>query len=63
MAISKVVYGKTTLLDLTADTVSADKLAAGVTAHDKAGNAVTGTAAVTVSGETLIMPEGFVEVS
>ena len=29
MAISKVVYGGNTLIDLTADTVSADKVLAG----------------------------------
>lgn len=63
MAISKVVYGATTLVDLTADTVTAETLAKGYTAHDAAGNAVTGTAEVTVSGETLILPAGFVEVS
>lgn len=63
MAISKVVYGATTLVDLTSDTVTADKLAKGYTAHDKAGNAVTGTAEVKVTGETMIIPTGFVEVS
>ena len=44
MAINKVVYGGNTLIDLTADTVTADKLADGETAHDKAGNLVIGTA-------------------
>lgn len=63
MGVSKVVYSGTTLVDLTADTVSADTLAKGVTAHDKTGAPVTGTAEVTVSGETLIIPAGFVEVS
>ena len=43
MAISKVVAGGEVLLDLTKDTVQADKLAAGFTAHDKAGNEITGT--------------------
>lgn len=43
MAISKVIYGERTLLDLTADTVAADKLLKGVTAHDKAGEAVVGS--------------------
>ena len=37
MAINKVVYGSQTLIDLTADTVTADQLAQGVTAHDKSG--------------------------
>ena len=43
MAISKVVYGSTTLLDLTGDTVTASDLASGVTAHNSAGEAITGT--------------------
>ena len=43
MAISKVVYGSTTLLDLTGDTVTASDLASGVTAHNSAGEVITGT--------------------
>ena len=43
MAINKVVYGTDTLIDLTSDTVTADTLQQGTTAHDKAGNAITGT--------------------
>lgn len=43
MAINKVVYGNQTLLDLTADSVTPEKLAAGVTAHNKAGEVITGT--------------------
>lgn len=43
MAISKVVYAGETLVDLTSDTVTADVLKEGYTAHDKAGNPVTGT--------------------
>ena len=46
MAINKVTYGGKTLVDLTSDTVTADKLASGVTAHDKAGNKITGTMAM-----------------
>ena len=46
MAVSKVVYGATVLVDLTNDTVQADKLVSGYTAHDKAGNAVDGTLVV-----------------
>lgn len=44
MAISKVIYGGNTLIDLTGDTVTAQTLLAGVTAHDKAGNPIVGTA-------------------
>lgn len=40
---NKIIYGGKTLLDLTADTVTPDKLAEGITAHDKSGALVTGT--------------------
>lgn len=43
MAYNKVVYGSKVLIDLTGDTITADKLSAGVTAHDKSGAALTGT--------------------
>ena len=43
MAINKVIYGNRTLIDLTGDTVSPDKLAQGITAHDKSGAIITGT--------------------
>lgn len=42
MAVSKVVYGGNTLIDLTGDTVTADKLLSGITAHGKDGELVTG---------------------
>lgn len=45
MAVSKIVYDGRALLDLTADTVTTDALLSGTTAHDKAGNAITGTLA------------------
>lgn len=35
--VNKVVIGKETKLDLTADTITPDKLAKGITAHDKSG--------------------------
>ena len=41
--ISKVVYGGKTLIDLTADTVTASKILKGATAHDKSGAAIVGT--------------------
>lgn len=41
--VNKVVYGGKVLIDLTADTVTADTLKNGVTAHDKSGAAITGT--------------------
>lgn len=41
---SKVVLSDgTVLMDLTSDTVTADKLAEGITAHDKSGALITGT--------------------
>ena len=43
MAVNKVVLGEDTLIDLTADTVSADKLSKGITAHDMAGEPIVGT--------------------
>lgn len=48
MAVNKVTYGGKTLVDLTSDSVSPDKLAAGVTAHDKSGNKITGTMSANV---------------
>jgi hypothetical protein len=42
MAISKVVYGGNTLIDLTADTVTKDKLLKGSTAHGANGELITG---------------------
>ena len=47
MSVNKVEYNDNgqlkTLIDLTADTVTADKLAKGYTAHDMSGNIITGT--------------------
>ena len=42
MGINKVQYGNTTLIDLTSDTVTADKLMQGYTAHDRTGALITG---------------------
>ena len=43
MAYSKVIYGGNTIIDLTADTVSAEKLLLGYTAHGADGEALSGT--------------------
>lgn len=43
MAINKVIYGGRTLIDLSGDTVTADKILDGFTAHDKKGETITGT--------------------
>ncbi len=40
---NKVIYNGTVLIDLTADTVTADKILTKYTAHDKTGNIITGT--------------------
>lgn len=42
LAKNKVVYGSTVLVDLTADTVTKDKILALYTAHDASGNIITG---------------------
>lgn len=42
MGNSKIIYNDETLIDLTEDTVSADTLLLGVTAHDASGEKVTG---------------------
>ena len=42
MAINKVVLNNEVQLDLTADTVTADKLLKGYTAHDKSGASIVG---------------------
>lgn len=43
MAVNKVVINGEAIIDLSADTVTANKLAAGYTAHDKSGAVITGT--------------------
>lgn len=40
---NKIIFGGETLIDLTSDTVSPDKLQKGITAHDKSGAPITGT--------------------
>ena len=40
---NKVIFGDTVLIDLTADTVTPDKILTGFTAHDQTGAAITGT--------------------
>lgn len=43
MAVNHVVVNGEPIVDLRSDTVSADKLLEGATAHDKSGEAITGT--------------------
>lgn len=44
MGVNKVEYGSSTLVDLTGDTVTPETLLQGETAHNAAGNRITGTA-------------------
>ena len=53
MDISKVNYGSNVLMDLTGDTVDAEHLAEGYTAHDKTGASIIGTM---VSGSEPAVP-------
>ena len=55
MGVSKVVYGNTTLVDLTADTVTADAMLHGITATNARGEKITGTAGARVEGESIIL--------
>ena len=43
MSVNKVIYGGNVLIDLTGDTITPDKLAEGVKAHDASGAQITGT--------------------
>lgn len=43
MAVNKVVYGNTTLVDLTSDDAMATDIASGKKAHNRTGNQITGT--------------------
>ena len=54
--VNKVVYGNNTLIDLSSDTVTADKVLTGYTAHDASGASITGTAGASVTGTNLTIP-------
>lgn len=51
MAVSKVIYGNKVLVDLTADSVSAEVLLEGATAHGADGEAITGTCKFDVNSQ------------
>lgn len=51
MAINKVVYGDQVLIDLTGDTVTADKLLSGFTAHGKDGSHIEGACTFDVNSQ------------
>ena len=65
--INKVIYGSTTLLDLTADTVTAEHLETGYTAHNANGAPITGTmpnrgsenGTISTKAEIYTIPEGY----
>ena len=61
--INEIIFKTETLINLRNDTVEPSKLYKGVTAHSKDGSVITGTAEVTVSGTTLVVPEGFITVT
>lgn len=46
MGNAKVIFGNETLIDLTGDTVSANNLLSGATAHDRSGTQIVGTVTV-----------------
>ena len=55
---NKITYAGEVLIDLTADTVTPEKMYKGATAHANDGSIITGTAEIVVEGTKLIMPEG-----
>ena len=61
MAINKVIYGGTTLIDLSGDSLaSADQLMQGVTAHDRTGALITGTGTGGGGGSVTQDQDGFI---
>ena len=59
--VNKVVVGADVKLDLSQDTISPDKLAKNITAHDKSGAQITGTLEVPATEERMVelsMPSG-----
>lgn len=58
MSINKVVYGSDVLIDLSSDTLeSANQLAEGIIAHDKAGNRIVGTMVAGGGGAELVVTD------
>ena len=56
--VNKVVYGNSTLIDLTNDTVVPEALVSGYTAHDRSGATVTGTLELPSSSSPLPVEKG-----
>ena len=65
MAVNKVVFGTTVLVDLMSDTVTSDKMLNGYTAHDRSGAVVTGNittksaADLSASAQSVTVPAGY----
>ena len=57
-SINKIVFGAKVLIDLTEDTVTADTLVEGVTAHDKSGAKIVGTYKPQTSQDLINFIEG-----
>lgn len=51
--VNKVVYGNTTLINLTEDTVESSALLSGYTAHDKSGTIISGSIEIATQQEVL----------
>ena len=60
VSVNKVTYDGKTLIDLTGDTVTADTLLAGATAHNAAGQAITGAAVIPTKVSQLENDSGYV---
>lgn len=61
MAVSKVIYGNTTLVDLTQDDVTAADVRSGVVFHKPDGTQGTGSMqGAYVTGTTLVLPNSTV---
>ena len=51
MSYNKVIFGGKTIIDLTGDTVTEDKILSGYTAHDKSGASIEGTCSFDVDSQ------------
>lgn len=58
MAVNKVIFADRVLIDLTNDTVKAENLASGSTAHDATGAKIVGTMDVTKETWVFTMKNG-----
>lgn len=63
MEVNRVDVGDQTLLDLTSDTVTPETLLEGVTAHNAAGELITGTLKIPTKTSDLINDSGFITTS